>query len=322
MMPHDAHTAAALATSDAPPARRLLVVYNPVAGRRRRRRFMAMMARLEALGCSVSLRETGGPGDATALARAAGPEDGDVLVAAGGDGTFNEVANGLVQSGRPGPLPLAIMPLGTSNVLAAEIGLRADPEAAALTVARGTARPISLGRIRRPGEDARIFLLMAGAGFDAHVVAGVGPVAKRLLGRFAYVGEAVRQVWRFGYPTYRVTIDGAAQDVSSVVVAKARRYGGPFVIAPKARIEDPSLQVCICERNRRDLLPRFVFGLFSGRLADVAGFRILTAHQVRIEGPEDDPVQCDGDVVTSLPVEIDVLEGAVSMIMPDPAAPD
>ncbi len=322
MMPRDARTAVAFATPEEAIGRRLLVVYNPAAGRRRRRRFMATLARLEALGCSISLRETAGPGDATALARGAGPGDGDVLVAAGGDGTVNEVVSGLVHEGRAAPLPLAIVPLGTSNVLASEVGLRAEPEAAARTIARGAARPICLGRIRRPGEAARHFLLMAGAGYDAHVVAGVGPAAKRFLGRGAYVGELVRQAWMFGSPIYRVSVDGTAYETHSVVVAKARHYAGPFVIAPDARIEDPSFQVCLYERSGPGAVLRYIFGLVSGRLAGMAGFRVLTARRVGIEGPAGDPVQCDGDIITRLPVEIDVLEGAVSLIVPGDPAPE
>ena len=307
----------------APAGRRLLVIYNPVAGRRRRPRFEAALARLRALGCSLSLRETRGPGEAKALARAAGPGDGDLLVAAGGDGTVNEVVNGLVAGPHPAPLPLAILPLGTSNVLAREIGLGGDPAAAALAAARGPARPVCLGRIRRPDEAPRHFLAMAGVGFDARVVAAVGPAAKRRLGRAAYVLEAIRQAPGFPRLAYRVVVDGMAHEAGSVIVAKAAHYGGPFVIAPAARLDNPGFQVCLFQRGGPWQVPRYAFGLVSGRLPRMAGFRMVAGRHVRIEGaaPDSlgDPIQCDGDVTAHLPADVETVEGALSLVHP-PAA--
>ena len=130
------------------------------------------------------------------------------------------------------------------------------------------------------------------------------------------IGEAARQAWTFGSPTYRVSVDGAAYEARSVVVAKARHYAGPFVIAPEARIEDPCFQVCLYDRGGPGAVLRYAFGLVSGRLAGMAGFRVVPARRVAIEGPAGDPVQCDGDILAHLPVEIDILEGAVSLIVP------
>ena len=132
--------------------RRLLVIHNPVAGRRRRKRFQAVLDLLERDGAALLLRATQGPGDATRIAREIRDGEADLVVAAGGDGTINEVVNGLVargleMEGRLGTLPLAIVPLGTSNVLAAEIGLGRSPEAAARAIGEGPAVRISLGRI-------------------------------------------------------------------------------------------------------------------------------------------------------------------------------
>ena len=154
--------------------RRLLVIRNPAAGSRGGR-FAATLDRLTGLGCRIEVRETGARGDAERFAQE--PGDRDLVVAAGGDGTINEVANGLV-AGASG-LPLAILPLGTANVLAGEIGLGLDPGAVARTIARGAPRRISLGRVTGAqaggGGAARLFFQMAGVGFDAHAVAGVNP---------------------------------------------------------------------------------------------------------------------------------------------------
>ena len=311
-----------LESPPAPAGRRLLVIYNPVAGRRRRSRFEAALARLRALGCGLSLRETGGPGEAKALARAARPGDGDLLVAAGGDGTVNEIVNGLVAAPAPAPLPLAILPLGTSNVLAREIGLGGDPAAAALAIARGPARPVCLGRIHQPHAGPRHFLVMAGVGFDARVVAAVGPAAKRRLGRAAYVLEAVRQARNFPRLAYRVVVDGVAHEAGSVVVANAAHYGGPFVIAPEARLESPGFQVCLFQRGGPWQVPRYAFGLVSGRLPRMAGFRRVTGRHVRIESADSpgDPIQCDGDLAAHLPADFETVEGALTLVHPPAAA--
>ena len=334
-------TPPASSTAATDPGRRLLIVYNPVAGRRRRARFESALARLRALGCVVTLRETAGPGDATALARAAVTGaavtgaavtgaavtgDPDLVVAAGGDGTINEVVNGLVAApgSRPRLPPLAILPLGTSNVLAREIGLGRDPEAAALAAARGRPRPVSLGRIDRPGEAPRHFLVMASVGFDAHVVAGVGSAAKRRFGAAAYLLEALRRVRRFPYPTYRVVIDGAVHEARSVIVANGARYAGAFVVAPEARIEDPGFQVCLLERGGPWQALRYGFGLVSGRLPRMAGVRIVPGRNVRIEAPGTapgpnfgcEPIQCDGDLAGCLPADFVAVEDALSLVYP------
>src|SRR5260370_5334592 len=151
-------------------ARRLLVIYNPTAGSRARRRLAGWIACLERLGAAVSLRETTAPRHAEALARTADPASVDAVVAAGGDGTINEAVNGLAGS----PLPLGILPLGTANVLAGEIGLPRQAMALARILAFAPARPVWPGEAMVNGAGAgRRFLVLAGGG--AHP--GVGRTA-------------------------------------------------------------------------------------------------------------------------------------------------
>ena len=302
-----------------PPAlgpRRLLVIHNPVAGRRRRRRFRAVLQRLEALGCGVALRETTGPGDATRLAREADPADGDALVAAGGDGTINEIVNGLVSDGRPARLPLGILPLGTSNVLAAEIGLSSDPAAVARTIAGGRACNVSLGRISGVTGGARAFILMAGAGVDAHAVADVDPALKRRFGPAAYVWAALRQAWRSGGVTYRAVIDGAPHEAASLIVANASRYGGPFVVARAARIDEPVFQVCLFGRGGLLPLACYAGAVILGQLHRVPSVRMVPATRVRIDGPAGDPLQGDGDILAHLPADIEIVPDALTLLVP------
>jgi YegS/Rv2252/BmrU family lipid kinase len=296
---------------DAAP-RRLLIIYNPAAGQRRRRRFEAVLGALRARGCPLVLRETAGPGDAEALARGADPEAADLVVAAGGDGTINEVVNGLAGPGGPGDaLPLAVLPLGTANVLAAEIGLDFDPAALARTIAEGPARPVALGQ-----ANDRLFSVVLGAGFDAHAVDGVDTRLKRVIGKGAYVWEAARQLFVFGFPEYRVMLDGTRHGAASVIVAKGRYYAGRFVVAPEGRFAEPLLQVCLFTRPGAWNALRYAAALGLRRLDRLPDVRVLPAREVVIEGPEGDPVQGDGDILTRLPVTVRVLPEALKIVMP------
>src|SRR5215510_2102328 len=208
-------------------AMQILMVFNPKAGQRRLGRLRRTVARLKREGIQVNLQATAARGDAERFAHEAGSglngfASLDLLAVAGGDGTINEAVNGLIAAAGSAPaasLPLAIVPLGTANVLAREIGQAISSSAAAETALRGRARQVYLGQ-----ANARCFTIMAGAGFDAHVVASVSTTLKQRIGKLAYVWEALRQLFLFPYSRYRVTVDGVVHDAASVVVAKGRLY--------------------------------------------------------------------------------------------------
>jgi lipid kinase, YegS/Rv2252/BmrU family len=283
------------------PRRRFLVIHNPVAGGRRARRLRAVLEALEQrFGAEVAVQPTAGRGDAEAMARAVAPGAFDAVVAAGGDGTINEVVNGLgVRTGSAPPVPLGIVPLGTANVLAHELGLPLDVKGTATVLATGTALPVHLGV-----ANGRCFAMMAGAGLDARVVERVDTRLKRLIGKGAYVAETLAQLAAYRDRRYRVTVDGVVTEVASVIVAKGRFYAGRFVCAPDARLADPRLHVCLFPRPGRWNAVRYIWGVTAGRLARFPDYRIVPADRVVIEGPVGDAVQGDGDVIARLPVEI------------------
>ncbi|MBL8710260.1 MAG: diacylglycerol kinase family lipid kinase [Rhodospirillaceae bacterium] len=303
----------------APP--RLAIIFNPIAGRRRRGFLEDVTDRLTARGWAVDLKPTRARGDAESLARAIAAlpnmERPDLLAVAGGDGTIGEAINGLIASGSAEPMPFGIIPMGTANVLAAEIGLDVTAEAIAATLDARQARPIFVGR-----ANGRAFALMAGAGFDAHVVANVDSGLKRRIGKLAYVWQALRQMLRFSFPTYRVSIDGGAPiDVASVIVAKGHYYGGRHVLAPAARLDAPRFEICLFEQRGRWHALRYALALSLGRLARAPGFRIVAGTHVTINGPVDDPVQGDGDIIGHLPVTIDLAPAALALVMPRAPSP-
>lgn len=288
---------------------RALVIHNPAAGGRRRRRLAATLRLLEAEGCRIMLCETKGPGDAERLARAIDPATCDMIVAAGGDGTINEVANGLIASGHR--VPLAIVPLGTANVLAKEIGLRTGPRDVAGAILRRRSRPVHPGL-----ANGRHFVQMAGAGIDAHVVQGVNLALKRRTGKLAYVVESLVQAFRYDFPLLTVTIDGARHTARMVVVCNGRHYGGPFVAAPEASLAAEEFHVVMLEQGGIGAVLRYGAALLAGRLPYLPDVRVIAGRQIRIEGPLGAPVQGDGDTIASLMVDIGPGRATLDLIVP------
>lgn len=291
-----------------PGAKRIVVIHNPAAGWIRRNRLARLLAGLRRQGHAVELRHTARPGDASAIAAAIGPDDADLVVAAGGDGTINEVVNGL--AGRA--MPVAILPLGTANVLAWEMGFAGRADRAVEAVLGGAAQPI------RPGlVEGRRFLLMASAGIDSRVVAGAGPGMKRVLGKAAFVLAAIREILRKQSAPVTGIADGRRIEADLVVVTRAAHYGGPFVIAPDASLADPTLWVVAPRRRGRLALVRYGLALVAGRLAALEDVDVFPAREVVLEGPAGHPVQVDGDAVGTLPVRITCDTVEIGLIWPD-----
>jgi diacylglycerol kinase (ATP) len=293
----------------------MAIVFNPTAGGRRRMRLERTLELLRESGCQISLQATAARGDAEAIARTFcdTPPTPDLLVVAGGDGTINEAVNGLLSNGSAS-WPLALVPLGTANVLAAEIGLTTEPAAVARTIAQGVATRAYVGT-----ANGRCFTAMAGVGFDAHVVANVDLRLKRRLGKGAYVLESVRQLFRFRFPRYRVNVDGQSFEAASIIVAKGHFYAGRYVCAPEARLDKSEFHVCLFERGGRWNAVRYAVALAFGRLPKLTDFRIVRGRAVTIEGPVGDPVQGDGDIIAQLPVRIEIAPQPLHIIVPPEA---
>jgi len=292
--------------------RRLLVVRNPVAGSRRDHFYIEVVTRLRDAGCMLDERSTERRGDAERFAREldAGAYDG--LVIAGGDGTINEALNGLAgRDDGPAAVEFGIIPLGTANVLAVELGLGPTAYDVARALVEGTAREVALGRV-----NDRVFLLMAGVGFDAHVVESVPTALKRRIGKLAYALISLETMLAFPFPGYQVTIGDETMPAASIVVCNGRHYAGAYVAAPDANLEDGTLQVCLFERNGAFHTARYALNMLLGRLSKSSGYRIVPATGLRVEGPPGDPVQGDGDIIGALPAEISVDPGRVRLIYP------
>jgi diacylglycerol kinase (ATP) len=292
-------------------ARRFLVIYNPSAGRGRRSYLSAVLTALEREGAQVEVEKTSGPCDAERIARTCRSEV-DAVIAAGGDGTVNEVINGLLARGSV-PIPaLGIIPIGTTNVLARDLGLRIRANTLARLLARGTPRAIYLGQ-----ANGCLFSLMCGIGFDARVVARVDLRLKRRIGKLAYVLQSLRELITYDPRQYSIIIDGTdTYPASGVVIAKSRFYGGGFQIAPRACVRKPELQVCLFTHGGRWSVALYILGVITGLVRHAPGYKVIQASRVRIAGYEGDPAQIDGDFRCVAPLEIGIYERPIDIIAP------
>jgi len=305
---------AATAADSAPHgADSVLVIHNPTAGRRRKRFLAEVLEALRAEGVAAAVAATAARGDAQRIAREATAAGAVTIVVAGGDGTINEAINGMTAP--RGATRLALIPLGTANVLAAELGLPAQPGAIAAIAAAGTPRAIHLGEIALGGGAARRFSIMAGVGFDAHVVANLPLGLKRATGKFAYAWQTLVEWFRLRPRRYCVTADGVAHDCASAIVAKGHFYAGRYVAAPEASLDRDSFELVLFEKGGRWAVLRYAAALGLGRLSQARGVRIIRARTIDIDGAPGEPVHADGDIVGALPARFTIADVRLSVLV-------
>jgi diacylglycerol kinase family enzyme len=206
---------------------------------------------------------------------------------------------------------LGIIPLGTANVLAAEIGVSTRPERIAAIIAGGNHKRIRIGEISN-----HRFVMMAGVGFDARTVTRVTPGLKRLTGKLAYVIAAFSELTRYKAARLRLTLDGIEMTAASAVIANGHYYAGRFVLAPEARLDEAVLHVCLFERAGRWNQVRYALAMALGRVSRLPDVRIIRANSGVIEGSENEPVQADGDFIGRTPIAFALLPGSLTMLVP------
>lgn len=288
---------------------RFLVLLNPAAGRRGRRYVESVIREMQALGARVDVYETQGQGDVIrVLPRLAA--DFEVIVAAGGDGTVNEVLNGL----RGRDALLGIIPSGTTNVLATELGLPRQPARLAALLVAAPERAIYPADL-----NGRRFGMMVGIGYDAWVVEGVDTAFKKKLGKLAYVISMLRQLKAFGTRQYRLEIDGSIHTAASAVLTLGRHYAGSYVLSREARIDHPAIDAVLVQTLNRWAFLLMLFALPLGLASRLPFMRIVRGQRIRVERLDGgtESVQADGDTLSVLPAEIRV-EGSPQRVIAPP----
>jgi diacylglycerol kinase (ATP) len=240
----------------------------------------------------------------------------DIVVAVGGDGTVQQVAGSVAGTS----VPLAIVPTGTGNLLAGNLGLEHEPEKAVRTALAGRRRRIDVGRYAI-GRKRRIFTVACGVGFDADVMERTDSAGKSRWGRFAYLASAVLESGKIQNVSHEITIDGVpgTMDAAQVLVVNFGRVSGLRVRGVKA--DDGLLDVFVIRASGP--LPALLAGweaISDTRLGDHDGGRVFRAkaRKVRIETRPSRRVETDGSVVGRTPVTVSVRRQALTVMVPRP----
>jgi YegS/Rv2252/BmrU family lipid kinase len=290
-------------------------IYNPTAGALRHRagEVSRFAAALSERGLHVAPCATAAGGDATRLARRAVEQGAAMLIVGGGDGTINEAAQALVGS----ETALAVWPCGTANVLAKDLGLPRRTAELADLIATGPTRTISVGRACKPETDwQRYFLLMAGIGLDAAIVQGVDLELKRRFGIGAYWAASLDYLVRWPLTPFSLAVNGQRYEATFAAIANAPSYGGGFRLAPRARLEEDKLDVCLFNSRRRlDYLNYALLGLTGRHTRNVKVVYQETQEVLANSNPEA-LVQLDGDLAGSLPMRFESVPHALRVVAP------
>ena len=304
-------------------AKRILLLANPAAGRRQgEQRLAKARCQLEALGQAVTTALTESPGHATRLAKANAPGH-DIIAALGGDGTVNEVADGLMAvepSERPA---LAALPLGTGNDVARTFGLTKF-ETALDAVAHGDTRVLDVIRVQlmRDGEPAtRHALMFVAAGFAAEVSRKTGPRVKRFFGRrFSYSIGLFRALAGFHAPEFSVRWAGGERSGRMFQVCAGNTEfagGGVMRISPGALPDDGLLNISLVGALSRMQIIRQFASILSGRYVEDERVDYFTGKRLEIDAVPAAEIQADGDIIGTTPATIDLLPDALRLVPPE-----
>ena len=285
-----------------------MVIYNPFA---RSERSRGLRDKIQALDPGVVVRPTGGPGDAADLARQAVEEGFGTVVAAGGDGTINEVVNGLAGS----EVRLGLLPLGTMNVFASELGIPGNRLRRCWDIIRaGHCRPVDLARANR-----HHFVQLAGVGFDAQAVAGVNWESKKNFGPLSYIISAAKVVAERKPPLLRIEADGEpVREGSFVLVGNGRYYGAPVAVFKQAVIDDGLLDVLVVRILGYLDFIRYIQCIIMGThlaLKDVEYFQTRRV-TVEVVSGQDIPFEADGELIGYAPVTFQIAGPQLQVLAP------
>ncbi|MGI8819995.1 MAG: diacylglycerol/lipid kinase family protein [Chthoniobacterales bacterium] len=288
-----------------PPARRIVVILNPAARGQRAER---LRARIEALATGAVVLSTARGGDAESLARTAVKEGFDTVVAAGGDGTVNEVVNGMAGT----QAALGLLPLGTMNVFATELGLpTADLARCWEIIAANQTRDVDL-----PSANGKRFVQLAGVGFDAQVVKETTQSFKRSFGPLSYLVNAAQIAARTP-PQLRIESGHAVTEEGSfVLVGNGRLYGGPFPFFKQALIDDGLFDVLVFKRLNYLEIVRYMQDVIFSSAITSPEVEYFQTTWLRVTSESAVPIEIDGELIGHCPVEFHIRRHGLRVCAP------
>ena len=281
---------------------RTCIIINPAA-----RGAKARLKSLEKLAHGVVIKTTSGPGDAEAQTERAVEQGYETIIAAGGDGTINEVVNGLGAA----RVTLGILPMGTVNVFAMEQGIPFNLEAAWKVIRARKTRAIDLA-----SANGHYFVQMAGVGLDAQIVQRNKKDIKAVLGPLSYLLTAT-QVAAQKPPVLRVICEGRPTvEGSFVLVGNGRFYGGPFALFNEADSQDGMLDICVFKHMNYLALMRYFRGALFGSLSRFSDVDYFKARKLVVKANRHVPLEVDGELVGHAPVEFAVRRRKLKVLVP------
>ncbi len=315
--------------------RRAVLIYNPASGQYSARRAAILreaLAVLHQAGVEAEALETDGPGSATAHAQQAIIRGCDTIFACGGDGTVHEILQCLVGT----PVALGVVPLGTANALAQNLGLGTLPIRAVHSLLTAAPVQIPVGRIfyrdNAGAEQSRYFTVAAGVGADALLMSRLDARLKRRFGYLLYLVEGLRVWLTHSFPLFEAAFtsngnsDPRVEYVSQLLAVRVHSFGGALgKLAPGATLHDGSLRLVAFKTRRRLHYFRFLLAVMAGRHTFSRAIELLEAVSVecRVRAGSSTPVyvEADGEVLGELPVKIEVASQTLTLLIPPNAHP-
>jgi diacylglycerol kinase (ATP) len=287
---------------------RFFVVHNPNAGLVARRHFDRTIALLKDLGAALESVHTSRHGEGMrAAADAALSARYDAIVAAGGDGTVHDVANGLLGT----QVPLGIIPMGTANVFAREVGLPSSPDRIASTLMNGMVNAIPIGEM-----NGQPILFVVGIGFDAEAVRQFETAGTRKLGQAGFVMPVFHALLSERNRSLKVATDHGSNEAERVIVTRARRYAGGFLLSKDAGVTRSKFHVLRFVGRGPLIRLRQLAALAGGLIRFDPDVSVEGADWVRVEAGPNTPVQVDGEMLGALPLEIRIHPQSLQLILP------
>jgi diacylglycerol kinase family enzyme len=265
-------------------------------------------------GHGVETVPTEGPGSAAGIVAACIRGGADLILVAGGDGTINEVVNGMIGE----QVPLGILPAGTANVLATELGLTGNWIKVGRDVGRWVPRRIPAGRLTLGVEGSRRhFLMLAGVGLDAHIVRNVDPNLKKFQGKLSYWLAALGE-FRRTLDEFEVLAAGSRFRASFALASRVRNYGATLELTRRAGLLRGDFELALFEGSNTFRYLEYLGSALSNRLDHTSGVSLLHVNSAEFLPLGDAPVfvQVDGELAGCLPARIDLIPDALALLCP------
>lgn len=291
----------------------IVLISNPISYRASSRKVAMASYYLQSKGYEVEVLFTDKKGDAEELSKKAIKKSPSLIIAAGGDGTYNEVINGIAGS----EIPMAILPLGVTNVLAKELGIPETVKSSMEIAVNGIPKVVSLGKVilRQDTPKFRYFCMMSGVGFDGMTVFGLNKTFKKISGKGAHFYSGLKVLSHFHPNELTFTIGGKSYSGYSAVIGNGAKYGGHIKVTPDAKLTDPNLYVCIFKGKKRLDICRYILGVLTKSHLRFKDVEYLMAEQIQIDGSAH--IQIDGDYLGMTPAIVEMAPVTLKLVYPD-----